>query len=1366
MSCFGFCRFALAAALLAPFLQAHPAIIINEFVAASSERRLSWNAEGVARVGSGPRWQEPGFDAQGWSNGLLPAGYAFVGLATDLTSTMKGKTPSLYLRKEFVPTNNEASSPIVLILSVQVNDGFVAYLNGREVARMNCGPTNHFVFMSEPACNVSTNTGVMDLTIGPASTWLSPGTNVLAIQAHNAEQPSTTNDPGRINSHLPTAEFQVSAGLRMAAGGGSPEKGGGAGGDELVPFGTNAGPWRYFVGRTEPSGGVVDMGLLTRTFTPPVGEEDDYDQPSAFSDWLELHNTGATAVDLAGWTLTDDSLVPAKWHFPTNTIIPGLGYLLILCDNREEANPPSGPASYLHTNFRLNDESGYVGLYDNAGQHVDGVPGGYPPQVSYCSYGRDPVNPANFVFLSTATPGTANRGVTSSGRAEPPAFLDALGTNFPGGLYLGRTPSLYFNTATTGAVIRYTLDGSEPTEGNGIAYTNPLVLTQSFDKTGVVVRARSFAPGLLPSKTRTHTYILKQPAALTNSPVLCFSGDPGRDLYRPDGLLAIQGGVYLQTSSGTIWSANGPWSYNWVLGNGAPSEREIHLEYYFPPGNYATNQSPLRTDIGLRVSASGYSRPRMKLTNPATTSPWPNNSVEKPSFNLYFNGDFGPGILDYGLYTNYPVREFEHLRLRAGKNDISNPFIVDELTRRLWIDMGHAGSRGLFCSLYANGIYRGVYNLCERFREQFFQAHHRSDLAWDVYYSGTWVNGNNTAFNQLLTALDLNLTNPANWQSVTNKLDIDNAADYYLLNIYCSMWDWPGNNYIVARERSPGPLSRFRFAVWDAEGAYAAITGAKPASYNTITNDLIVPSSSGYYNAALSRIFRRLATSPEFRLWFADHINARMFNGGVLDDRDPDGAGPKKCRFLQQLDTLVGEAGELVKYQSGQALKQSAFGAWISATSGRRSYLLGSTAGRQMFRQSGFWPLTEPPVFSQHGGDVAPGYSLTMTSYVATTGEVAAIFFTTNGVDPRRMGGAADPTARVFSDPVPINGVVTVKARARNTTTAEWSPLTEATFAPGVTPASSNNLVIAEIMYHPPAPTATEEAARYDNADDFEFARLMNIGDGPIDLAGVRFADGVTFDLTTSPLRYLTPGQSILVAANLGAFQMRYGHGLDPMIGGIYAGNLANSGERLLLLDTNNAVIRDFAYDDVLPWPFTPDGGGPSLVLLNAAANPDHADPFNWAPSAVPGGMPSGSPTAQTYATWRGLFWNPVNATNNAVSGPSTDADGDGISNFLEYTLGLDPTWWSETPAMSVTTAGSEDDLRLVIGIRRATGATNATLTWEWSNDLQTWATASGVLQIFDTTPYPDGTTLLRYMETTPLSASTTRFFRVRISGP
>ena len=97
--------------------------------------------------------------------------------------------------------------------------------------------------------------------------------------------------------------------------------------------------------------------------------------------------------------------------------------------------------------------------------------------------------------------------------------------------------------------------------------------------------------------------------------------------------------------------------------------------------------------------------------------------------------------------------------MRAGKNDNSNPFITDELVRRLWLDMGHVGARGLFCSLYVNAVYKGVFNLCERFREPFFQAHYASQASWDVDYSWTWVDGDNTVFKQLLTTLDLNLTN-------------------------------------------------------------------------------------------------------------------------------------------------------------------------------------------------------------------------------------------------------------------------------------------------------------------------------------------------------------------------------------------------------------------------------------------------------------------------------------------------------------------------------------------------------------------------------------------------------------------------------
>jgi hypothetical protein len=1349
----------MAASAVLPLLSCQGAVRLNEFVAASSERRLTRNAGGVAHVGSGLSWNHPGFNDLAWSSGRLPAGYTYSGMATDLTATMKGKTPSLYLRKEFALPEGQGVVTNQLVLSVQYNDGFVAYLNGREVARLNCGPTNHYVFAGEPAANVSTNSAVADLPLGQANAWLVPGRNVLAIQAHNAEQPSTASEPGRITQHLPTGEFRINAGLRIAP----PDTNSAP--TDLVLFGTAGGFWKYFVGRAEPSGGLVDLGLLTRTFVPPTGEEDDYDSPSAFADWVELHNDGPTAVSLKGWSLTDDEENPGKWRFPTNAVVPGFGFLLVLCDNRDEANAPLGPATYLHTNFRLNDEGGYLGLFDGAGQPVDVLPSRYPSQVAWCSYGRHPSEPGQFVYLTTASPGTTNFGSIRTGRAGDVLFTDASGNSLPGGLYTNTSLTLYLRPEVPGQTIRYTLDGAEPSDWRGSTYEQPLVLTQSNDKTGLVVRARAVVPGLVPAKVRSHTYLLRQPSGLKQTAALCLTGEPGLTFYKPDGIMAIFAGRY-PTTGEMIWMANGTHSYNWAIGDGSPFEREVHLEYFFPPGLYPTNQEPLRTDIGLRLSASSYSRPRLRLANPEGISPWASTFTDKPSFNLFFNGEFGPGILDYNLFTNYTTRRFEHLRLRAGKNDITNPFITDELARRLFLDLGQAGARGLFCSLYLNGIYRGAFNLCERFRQQFFQAHFRSERDWDVNYIYTWVNGDAVAFNQTTTALEKDLNNLANWRAVTNLIDLQNAADYYLLNIYCATWDWPHNNFVIARERSSGPLSRFRFCVWDAEGTFGIVGDGRTASYNTITSDLMVPSTHPNYGAPVTRIFRRLATSAEFRLLFADNINARMFNGGVLDDRDPDGAGPRKHHVARRLDELVKEAGELVKYNTGLALRQSGYVKWWAVTNGRRDYLFGTGPGKQQFRNASFWPVTEPPVFSQHGGAVPPGFGLSMTSSVAVVGQKADIYYTTDGSDPRQEGGALNPVAGLYTASVAITGVVTVKARARNTSTREWSPLTAATFAPDAAPASAANLVVAELMYHPPAPTAAELAAGYDDPDDFEFARLLNFGPGPIDLSGARFTVGLTFDFTASPLRYLRPGESILVVGNLGAFQARYGHGNDRIIAGVYAGNLANSGERLQLVDTNGMTLRDFIYDDAAPWPVAADGSGPSLVLTDPFSNPDHAAPGNWAASAMPGGMPSGRPEAQTYQQWRALRWNSLNATNDAVSGIGADPDGDGVRNFLECVFGTDPTRPSAEPGIEVSTEEWNDALHLVLSLRYSAAAVLPGLVWEQSEDLVSWSSAALALQPVAADTSAAGFITQRFREVTPLSASPGRAFRLRVAAP
>src|ERR1035441_8892560 len=114
--------------------------------------------------------------------------------------------------------------------------------------------------------------------------------------------------------------------------------------------------------------------------------------------------------------------------------------------------------------------------------------------------------------------------------------------------------------------------------------------------------------------------------------------------------------------------------------------------------------------------------------------------------------------------------------MRAGKYPILGFRILarflpqPEIRRHMSVE-GHVGARGLFCALYVNAVYKGVFNLCERFREPFFQFHYGSQASWDVDYIWTWVDGDNTVFNQLLTALDQNLTNLVNWGAVTNKLD-------------------------------------------------------------------------------------------------------------------------------------------------------------------------------------------------------------------------------------------------------------------------------------------------------------------------------------------------------------------------------------------------------------------------------------------------------------------------------------------------------------------------------------------------------------------------------------------------------------------
>jgi hypothetical protein len=64
------------------------------------------------------------------------------------------------------------------------------------------------------------------------------------------------------------------------------------------------------------------------------------DDEGESSDWVELVNTGAEAVDLDGWHLSDDPTAPTKWTLPAVSIGPG-EHLMVWCSGKDRTTPTS-----------------------------------------------------------------------------------------------------------------------------------------------------------------------------------------------------------------------------------------------------------------------------------------------------------------------------------------------------------------------------------------------------------------------------------------------------------------------------------------------------------------------------------------------------------------------------------------------------------------------------------------------------------------------------------------------------------------------------------------------------------------------------------------------------------------------------------------------------------------------------------------------------------------------------------------------------------------------------------------------------------------------------------------------------------------
>ncbi len=1079
-------------------------------------------------------------------------------------------------------------------------------------------------------------------------------------------------------------------------------------------------------------------------------------------DWIEIHLAGGEMLDLAGYLLQAGS---ASWAFPSQQLAPG-AFLIVFASG--VAYPESrDPAGALHATFRLASEGEDLRLLAPDGSLLSAFENP-PPQYPDVAFGKPMGDDAAAAYLSPPSPGAANstgyQGLTADTRfSVDRGFFDA-------------PFEVEITSATPGAVIDYTLDGSDPSKANVFRpahrYTGPIRI----ETTGIL-RARATRPGFLPTNTDTQTYlfpgsIIRQPAAPEGFPTTwgVFTGVNGGVAGRPvpadyevkPALVNAdpQGMMDSLRSLPTLSIAGDPedlFGVNGILqnpfgpvdGSGVHNmnpfvqDRPVSIEWIDPQDG-----PEIQTDCGIRING-GWSRHYI--------------ATPKKSFTLLFRSEFGPRRLQFPLFPGSPVQSFDRIILKGifsnAWPDAARPpdYLRDQFLRDTMLAMGQPSSRGTWAHVYLNGLYWGIYNPSERPDASFAASHFGGDKEdYDaIKHAGLArpgvaindqfevIDGDGSAWREALALARDGLVSPDAYGRFSALVDIDNLIDYMLVNFYSANVDWPHKNWYANRLRVPG--AGFRFYCWDGEYAWhdtgANLTGA--ANSNTP-----------------AYLYSRARQLPEFRMRFADRTHRSLFNDGAVQ---PDLNIARYRALADRLEPAI--PAEAARWGDNGVTRQGptnyTFSNWVNARDGiletflpqRHEIVLGQ------LRAAGLYPAVEAPVFGQHGGAVEAGFSLTMRSRDARSvlkPEGGDIYYTLDGSDPRLPGNLLnEASARRYTAPLRLESSATVRARLLVPSLfnqGTWSALTEARFIAGGVPASRENLVLTEIHYHPAAPSPSERAAGHEQSSAFEFLELYNPSLFNVDLSGVRFSDGIAFAFPVDAR--LPAGQRLVLVQNEAAFSLRYGSGI-PVFGEFESGRLDDSGERLALDDRNGQPIFSIEYGDDFPWPEQADGDGPSLSLrYQPGSTSDPAQAEQWRPSRDRGGSP-GTTDGETLAEWMDA---------RGIADPLADPDGDGLSHFFIYATGADLT--GEKPGtrespIAIATRPAADGM-FELRLRTRLTADDLLFQPEHSTDLGSWSPASH--DLVQTASPGDGSALLTFRGSIPADAAHGSFYwRFRI---
>jgi len=953
--------------------------------------------------------------------------------------------------------------------------------------------------------------------------------------------------------------------------------------DQASPSNQFAGDsWTYTLDPNAAGSPVVISEFMA------VGGDTLHDEDGDGSDWIELYNPGPTAASLVGHYLTDVANNLTKWRIP-NVSMAANSYLVIFASGKNRTNNPAK----LHTNFQLASGGEYLALVDPLTNVISDFYPTYPSQSEDVSYGRDRLNPALLGYFNTPTPGAAN----STGGA---GFAPEVQFSRDSGTFVQTSPFLLtLSTPSSNAVIYYTL-GTNRLSTNSLRYSNPILITNS-----TLIQARAFEPGLLPGPIALKSFI----ALANQTNILNFRSTLPVMILHNFGLGPVPVNKARQFVVMQTFEPKG----GFTSITNAPDDAEAG-SFHVRGSSTAVASDAGKSSFFLKIQDAFEDKKTIELMGLPNESDWvlyaPNGFepalIHNPLafefarqqgeyasrfrfFELYLKDDTGsPGAITSADYHGVMVLE-EKIKRDVNRINISElepeHLTAPEITGGYMfsIDRTAPGESQLL-------VTGGGLNWIEPdYDEMILPAR-----APQVNYIRTY-------FNDFATALTSpNWTNPVTGYNAY--IDVNSWVTRHLHEVITFNVDALRLSGYLYKDRNKkieyGPA-------WDYDRTQGSTDGrdANPRTWRSQAGDL----GTDFFN--FTPWWGRLFQSPDFWQRWIDRY--QDFRETVYH----------RTNVIRTIDSVVAQV---------QEAQPRDFAKWP------RNLRTATGGGGGTYATEILWKKTwysnrldfidtnflARPQFNTNGGMISSGFQLVLAPPIKPG---SSMYYTLDGSDPRASGGAVAPGAQLYGGPITLNNNTRVTARTfnsnhRNLTgpnnppiSSPWSGPRAATFV-----VHTPDLIVTELMYHPAPPTSQTDT---NDADNFEYIELKNVGTNTLNLIGFRFTNGIDYTFTAqSGVTSLAPGAHVLVVKHLNAFNSRYGGGPAQAVAGEFAGNFDNAGERVTLVGPALETVLDFDYSD--EWFNLTDGIGFSLVVQDQTAFSDLSTNTSWRISSVDGGSP------------------------------------------------------------------------------------------------------------------------------------------------